>query len=1055
MSVAKLGVNQPVLANMIAITAVVAGLFSYIDMPKRRMPIATINTAIIRTFYVGASPDDVDRLVTAKIREEIADLDDIKEVTSLSVEGMSTIFVEYNAEVEDFGRVMIDLAAEIDKVRGLPATVDLPEVHQARYETTAIFVGVWGSANEMVMREIALDLRDELARAQGVSRAEFMAWQEREVWVELDPLQLEGHGLTPDQIIRAIADENRNIPGGALRSGSTELLVRTVGEFESGEQVGDVVVYRDDLGAAVRVSDLARVRDTLEEPTRVTRLNGHDALVLQIYSSNRADAFKTVEALHQVLDDFEAVLPDGVEITTFLDSSETIRESLLNLVNNALFGLLLVGIILWLFMGFRSSAMAVVGLPVAILGGVAVLSWMDASVNRLTLFAMILILGILVDDAIVVIENIQRHVGMNKSRKQAAIDGTNEVFWPVLSATATTVAAFSSLFFVTGILGEFFSNIPKVVVAALAASLVEALFILPSHVAKHGSPRRESDDWRSRMLLPVQRRYVSWLQLVLRHRYLSLLTALLAAAVAGLIGAFFLDIKLSDQDDPEVLEVRVEMPPGTRLPATGRVMQAIDERLTALPQDLIVDRFSVTGFARAEGVRSHSGTQWGQFYLFLTPRESRDVSGWELLERTRDLVRTIDGPVSTEVVAQRSGPPTGLPVAIQVRGNDIEVLNRLAERIRLELESIPGVEDIRLDFVPGKKELRIRVDRDAAALVGLSNLDVASYVRTAYAGTIASVIKTPRGEIDVRVKFADSQRDGRGMLESLMIRTRDGRLVALREIANIEESVGDATVVRVDGKRAVSVLANVDEKQITGPAANLEVMPLLKELRRRHPGYVFKAGGEFEMTQESVSSMTRAMAISVVVIFAILGAQFRSYLQPVVVMSALPFSFIGVIIGLIVSDVALSLLSMMGVIALAGIVVNDSLVMVDFINSSRMRGDGRWESVLSAGHKRMRPIILTTVTTMGGLLPLAYSFFGRDEMLGPMAVSIVWGVSIATLLTLFLVPALYAIVDDVTIRVRREPPAVADDEMLTKPVDELLLQLSAESSLASTTPGAD
>ncbi len=1045
MSVAKLGVNQPVLANMIAITAVLMGLFAYIDMPKRHMPIATINIAVIQTFYPGASPDDVDRLVSAKIREEISDLDHIKEVTTQSVEGISTIFVEYNAEVEDFGRVMIDLAAEIDKVKGLPATVDPPQVEQARFETTAIYVGVWGRADEIVMREIALDLRDELARAEGVSRAEFMAWQEREVWVELDPQQLEGHGLAPDQISQAIADENRNIPGGALRSGSAELLVRTMGEFESGQQIGELVVYRDDQGAAVRVNDLARVSDTLEEPTRITRLNGHDALVLRIYSTHHADAFKTVKAVHEVVEQFQQVLPVGVELTTFLDSTESIRESLLNLVNNALFGLLLVGLILWLFMGFRSSAMAVVGLPVAILGGVAVLSWMGASVNRMTLFAMILILGILVDDAIVVIENIQRHVAMKKSRLQAAIDGTDEVFWPVLSATATTVAAFSSLFMVTGILGEFFANIPKVVISALAASLVEALFILPSHMAKHGSPRRESGDWRSRMLLPLQHRYLGGLQVVLRHRYLSLLAALGAAGLATLLGALFLDIKLTDQDDPEVLEIRVEMPPGTRLPATGRVMQTIDERLTGLPSELIVDRFSVTGFARGEGTRSYSGTQWGQFYIFLTPRESRDVSGWQLLEEIRDLVQTVDGPVSTEVVGQRSGPPTGAPVAIQVRGNDVAILQPLAERIKLELESIAGVEDIRLDFIPGKKELQIRVDRDAAALVGLSNLDVANYVRTAYAGTIASVIKSPRGEIDVRVKFADHQRDGRGRLESLMIRTQDGRLVALREIASIEERVGDATVNRVDGKRTITVLANVDEDQVTGPAANLKLLPLLDQLRRRHPGYLFKAGGEFEMTQESVTSMTRAMLISVVVIFAILGAQFRSYIQPAVVMSALPFSFIGVIIGLIVSDVALSLLSMMGVIALAGIVVNDSLVMVDFINSGRMRGEGRWKSVLNAGHKRMRPVILTTITTMGGLLPLAYSFFGRDELLGPMAVSIVWGVSVATLLTLFLVPALYAIVDDIKIRVLGDTSATQDDDILSQPVDQLIEQLGGDS----------
>jgi multidrug efflux pump subunit AcrB len=495
MSIAQLGVRQPVLANMVALFAVVAGLVAYFDMPKRRMPIATANMAMVTTLYPGASPEDIDRLISTRIQAEIADLSDIKEVTSLSREGMSSIFIEYDAEVEDFDRVMIDLAAEIDKVKDLPASVDPPTVEQLRIESTAIYVAVSGAANERVLREVALDLRDEIEYVDGVSRAEFVAWREREVWVELDPELLDGHRLTPAQVSQAIAEENRNVPGGSLRSGDGELLVRTDGEYRDPTEIGEVVVYRDDSGGVVRVADIADVEDTFEAPTRRTRLNGEDALVMQVYSANSADAFVTIESIRAVLADFETILPPDVQLTTFLDSTESIRESLMNLVENALFGLLLVGLLLWLFMGLRTSLMAVVGLPVAILGGVALLSLMDVSVNRLTLFAMILILGILVDDAIVVIENIERHMGMAKSRAQAAIDGTREVLWPVLSATATTVAAFSSLFWVTGIMGQFFASIPKVVIAALAASLIEALFILPSHAALHGRPTRDAGSW--------------------------------------------------------------------------------------------------------------------------------------------------------------------------------------------------------------------------------------------------------------------------------------------------------------------------------------------------------------------------------------------------------------------------------------------------------------------------------------------------------------------------------------------------------------------------------
>jgi multidrug efflux pump subunit AcrB len=1049
MSLARLGVRQPVLANMIALFAIVVGLVSYLEMPKRRMPIATANMAMVTTVYPGASPEDIDRLISAKIQSEISDLDDIEEITSLSREGLSSIFIEYDAEVEDFDRAMIDLTAEIDKVDDLPAGIDPPVAEQLRIESTAIYVAVSGAADERILREVALDLRDEIGRVDGVSRAEFMAWRDREIWVDLDPELLDGHRLTPAQVSQAIADENRNIPGGSLRSGNTELLVRTEGEFRDPGEIADVVVYRDASGGVVTVADVGLVRDTFEDPTRRTRLNGQDALVMQVYSANTADAFKTVEALYAVIGEFESVLPPGVELTTFFDSTESIRDSLMNLVENALFGLLLVGLLLWLFMGLRTSMMAVIGLPVAILGGVVLLSLMGVSVNRMTLFAMILILGILVDDAIVVIENIERHMGMAKSRAQAAIDGTREVLWPVLSATATTVAAFSSLFWVTGIMGQFLSSIPKVVIAALAASLIEALFILPSHAAQHGRPAREDRAWRARMLLPLQRMYLSALQWTLAHRYLAVTVAIAVAVLFGVLGGTVLEVKLADQDDPEVVEIRLEMPTGTRLEATSRILDELDRRIASLPARHVEDVLSVSGWARQTGPGTSVGGQYGQLFVLLTAPESREESGFEILARLRTLAESVDGPVTTEVVAEANGPPTGAPVSIRVRGSDEAVLSELAARIQNELAGMEGVEDAQSDYVPGKKEMRVRVDRRAAAMVGLTSLDVASHVRTAHAGSVATQMKTERDEVDVRVKLRDGELATAGILQSLMLQTRDGNIVPLREIAEIREQVGGAAVIKVDGKRTITVNANVDERVTTGVAVNRALEPFLAELRMERPDYSFEAGGEFEMTKESVQSMIRALMISVIVIFAILGAQFRSYIQPFIVMAALPFSFVGVVLGLIVSDVSLSIFSMMGVIALAGIVVNDSLVLVDFINGARRRGEGRFRSVLEAGQKRLRAILLTTVTTMGGLVPLAYSFFGRDEMLGPMAVAIVWGVAVATLLTLLLVPALYVIVDDLRRLALRQSLSDDDRDILDAPVDDLIDSMGGDPAISA------
>lgn len=1017
MSIAKLAVRQPVLANLIAVFAIVVGIGSYLAMPKRDFPKASLNIAIIQTFYPGASPEDVERLITRKIEEEVADVKDLKSLTSISREGLSVVVLEYEQEVSDFSKALLNLNNEVKKVKNLPANLDPPEVVEAVVEHIGIYLSVGGEADEMVLREIALDLKDEISNIPGVARIEFMAWREREIWVELDREKLEGHGLTPGDVADAIAAENRNIPGGSLRTGRIELLVRTMGEFEEASQIRQVVVHRDDRGGIVTVGDLGTIRDTLEEASISTHVNGRPGIVLEIYNSDEGNAMVTVAQIKKVIADFREILPARVYLTTFMDTSKWLRQSLSDLSSNALFGLVFVTIILWFFMGTRTSILAVIGLPVAILGGVIILHVMGVSVNRLTLFGMILILGILVDDSIVVIENIARHLAMGKTRAQAAVDGTNEVIWPVIAATATTIAAFSALFMMTGVMGTFLSNIPKVVIAALAGSLIEALFILPSHMAEHGKIPDEKG-WRERMWIPVRVTYLRLLERTLAHRYLALLVAMGVALSFTLLGALVLDVKLLEQEDPEFFEVRIEMPSGTRLEATEEVLDEVEKRLRGLPPGTVQDILTIAGFALTGGTSTNRGTNYGETFVFFTPAEGRRWTGFQLLEKARGLLDGLSGPVQMEVAEMRRGPPTGAPVAVEIRGRRQEVLMDIAAQVQAELARQEGVKDIRTDFLPGKKELRVRVDRPRAAMVGLGTAQVAQYVRAAYHGILATIFKAEREEVDVLVKFRDSERNEVAGLSSLMIRTVDGRQVPLRELAQISEELGSAGIRRIDRKRAITVLANVDEEKTTGMAVNKALQDFLKEMESKHPGYTLKAGGEFEMTRDSIISLFKALVLSFIVIFAILGAQFKSYVQPFIVMSAVPFSFIGVVFGLIVSGKDLSMFSLMGIIALGGIVVNDSLVMVDFINRIRRTGLGRRESILQAAEKRLRPIMLTTVTTMGGLIPVAYAFIGKENlMLTPMALAIVWGLLASTILTLFLVPSLYAIFDDIHIRV--------------------------------------
>ncbi|MCB9476446.1 MAG: efflux RND transporter permease subunit [Deltaproteobacteria bacterium] len=1020
MHLANISVKQPVLANLVALLAIISGVFAYMGMAKRSMPVAPLNMAFISTTFPGASPEDVELLITRKIEEEIADVEDIKTMESISREGFSIIIVEFEQNVEDMGDAIVDLNNEVKKVNDLPAGIDPPEVTEGIVEFIGLYVAIEGDADPHVVREVAMDLKEEITRLPDVARASFIAWRDREVWVELDPQSLSAYHLTPQAVAAAIAERNANVPAGSVRTDRSELLVRTVGEFDTADDVGQVVVLRDNQGAAITVNDLGTVDDTFEENLVRANVNGKTGVVIEVFSADDGNAFHLVEDVKDLVAEFQDKLPPGVRVSTFMDTSKELRNTLSNLMSNALFGLGLVAVTLWMFIGLRGSLMAVIGLPVAVLGGVAILKLWGVSVNQLSLFGMILVLGILVDDSIVVIENIARHMAMGENRVEAVVHGAREVTWPVVSATGTTVAAFSSLFMMTGVMGTFLANIPKVVIAALVASLVEALFILPSHMAEHGRPLPEGD-WRDAFMDRLRGRYVRALNWVLKHRYRNLAASLALAVIMVALGATVLDVKLMEDPEPEYFEVRLEMPPGTRLSATEAFLEQIRARLGTLDSSAIQDVMTVSGFSLTDGPSPNRGTNYGSVFYFLTPRKERTISGFTMIADAREQLRDMPVPVSLEVAANQVGPPVGAPIAIEVRGKEADVLLDLADRVREELASIDGVEDVRTDYVPGKKELQIHTDPAATAMLGLTHQQIASHVRAAFYGIPATTLKAEREEADVLVKFQDSMRDNIDNMRALMIRTADGRDVALGEAATVTEELGGAAVRRIDRKRAITVLANVNEDKTTAVAINQAVAPLLAELERQNPGYTLEAGGEFEMTAESFRSLGVAFVISFLIIFAILGAQFKSYIQPMIVMAAIPFSFIGVVFGLMISGKAISLFSLMGIIALAGIVVNDSLVLVDFINVERTRGTSRRASILEAASKRLRPIILTTVTTMVGLIPMAYSFIGEENlMLTPMALAIVWGVSASTLLTLFLIPCMYAILDDIRAKVTGE-----------------------------------
>jgi multidrug efflux pump subunit AcrB len=662
-----------------------------------------------------------------------------------------------------------------------------------------------------------------------------------------------------------------------------------------------------------------------------------------------------------------------------------------------------------------------VGLPVAYSIAILLMQYFGITINMLSLFGLILVLGIVVDDAIIICENSCRHIEEGLRPLEAAVVGTREVTWPVIAAVSTSAAAFIPLLLMSGTLGKFFGIIPKAVTFALLASLVEALFILPSHIADFAKPiparqkPRMADGWLQRLT----RGYLRLLDFTLDRRYLCVPSVVALAAGCMLFAYLFMPFVLFPQRDVEEFGVTIKMPVGTKLEETGSVVAQLERAALQLPEEDIYAVIGRVGTGQLANYDFRTGTHIGQVVLDLTDRFDRQRSGQEIVSEYRESVADIPGPAEVSFLEWREGPPLEPAVEIHLRGDEFEVLRAIADEMKTYIASIEGTRDITDDFEPGKHEARIIVDEEKAYLLGLDMTTIGYTIRYAFDGGIASSIHERGEEIDLRVILREESRRDLEDIEEMRFQSRSGALIPFGNFGRIERKPGYTNINRRDRKRAITVSANVDEDMITSVEINRLLRERYEDLGKRYPGYALKFSGEYEETQEQVIALAKAFGVAILLIYAILGSLFRSFAMPLVVMLAVPFSFIGVVVGFFVMGEPLGLMAVIGIIGLAGIVVNDSLILVDFINSGREAGLARREATLRACRQRLRPVLMTSVTTIFGLLPLAIGLFGVSAFLTPIAVAIVWGLTFATFLTLLLVPGLYAIVDDIAVRVGR------------------------------------
>jgi len=1028
MSIAKFSVNNSVLINMIMLVVFIVGIYTMIEIPKEEMPAVDFGSFIIIVMYPGVSSAEMEQLVIQKIEEEIADIDNIDYIESTATEGKAVIYIVFEPDA-DIDKAENDLRAELDKVRDLPDDANDPYMLRLNMrevdEMCAVVIG--GDFSGNAIREISEDLRDGFLDIEHVSKVDIYGTREREIWIEGNAKKLDEYGLSLNDLQNVINMRNMNVPGGTVKFGRAEFIVRTVGEFENKQEINDLVIRMDANGRAIRIQDVATVNDTLEERSIISKLDGNPSVTLFVYKKADGNIIKVMEDIRNYIENFKNDIP-GLEATVRNDGSIDVKNSINTLGTSAFIGVILVFISLFVFLGWRNALFAAIGIPFSFLLTFILMQYFDVTMNTLTLFGLVLVLGMIVDDAIIVLENVHRYVEQGMSTKEAAIKGTQEIMWPVIAAVSTTAAAFVPMLMMQGMMGKFMRVFPIVVSLALLASLFESLVILPSHIADFSKPVTPKNKKPHKIHDALVKKYKRAIKFVLRHRFLSVLAVITALILSIMTIVFRLvPFEFFPSQTPKTIILRLQTPIGTNLDVTNEVVSNIEEYIRTMKERKDIEAVVTTVGMMARHHQWDTKTNNAQLRIDLIDIDDMTFSHDQIKNSIRSYLKGLPGLYTYQFAKPSQGPPTGDDIEIRVKGDNLERLEYIGNIIKDELSNIPGVADIEDSFMPGKKEVQINPKHEKLAVYGLTVSQIAGLVRTAsYGSTISKYRGKGTDEFDIVLRLQEDQIDDLNNLENLKIRTMNGDLIALKDLAEFEIISGLSQINHRNKKRIITVtgnnsfyqIGNVTKKRTTDEVVQILMgnkitgeKGTLSNFQQRFPGYQLEFGGVAEEQRKSYNSLFLAFGVALLLIFTILAAQFKSYVQPFIVMMTIPFSLIGVIVGLLITGLPASLNSLVAVVALAGVVVNDSLVLVDFVNRERERGVDRWNSLINAGALRLRPIILTSVTTIFGLMPMMLSTAEAVSDWKPMAVSIAFGLAFATVLTLFLIPVIYSLID--------------------------------------------
>ena len=1011
-----------VAANLLLVTILIAGLFSLSNrIPLEVFPSFATDRINVTVSLRGATPEDVEKSVSIRIEEAVQDLEGVKQIASRSSEGSSAVNIEVDSGY-DPREILADIKSRVDAINTFPADAEKPVVSLATRKREVIAVTIASIYSEKETREYAEKVRDDLLKIPTITQVELSGVRNYEIAIEVSLDKLRQYDLTIGKISAAISNSSVDVSAGNLKTQGGDILLLSKGQAYRKNEFEKIAIKTNSDGSIIRLSDIAIIKDEFEETPIRTRFNGKQAAFIDVYRIGQQSAIDVADAVREYINAQQSTLPTGVELSFWDDDSQIVKNRIATLTTSAIQGGILVLALLTLFLRPSIAFWVFIGIPISFMGAFIVMPIFGVTLNIMSLFGFILVLGIVVDDAIVTGENIYSHLKTSESGEMAAIRGTQEVATPVTFGVLTTIAAFLPLAFIEGNRGALFAQIPVIVIPVLIFSLIESKFVLPSHLknlklrsqtTKQSKLSKLQQSFADGFERAIIRFYQPLLKLALRNKFITLV---------GFIGVFLVILSLImsgwtkfiffPRIPSETVRASITLPAGAPFEVTNNYVIKMAEKAELLRRKYIepsTNRSVIINILATTGGRGGASNQ-GSVRFEITPPESREleITSSELVREWRNLIGPIPGAESITFRAEigRSSDP----IHVQFNASSLETLKEVTEKVKTRLATYPTVFDITDSLSDGKEELQIELTKQGEAL-GLTRVNISNQVRLSFFGSQVQRIQRGRDDVRVMVRLPLDERRTMADLEDILVVTPQGGSVPLSHVAKLIPGKSPSTISRLDRFRTANVTADVEKANTNMTVLQADLKEYLDELVVQYPGVSHSLEGEAKEQRESFGSLAWALLFVFFIIYALLAIPFKSYIQPIIVMSIIPFGMIGAVVGHWIMGMELTIMSLLGMLALIGVVVNDSLVLVDFINKKCSEGGELMDAVLTAGAARFRPVMLTSLTTFIGLIPLLFEQSTQAQFLIPMAVSLGFGILFATFITLILVPVNYLIVE--------------------------------------------